>query len=99
MARMDNETAESFRQFEGISRLLPFAPILDFYGSHILIRNGRMAVPGGETAEPAWKSLAGADPGPAQEVVGRVLGQDSGVPAAPFHTFSPLCPPHPVPSY
>jgi len=92
MARMDNETGEAFRQFAGISRLLPSAPILDFYGSHILIRNGRMAVPGGETAEPAWKNLAGADPSSAKDFVARLLAKDDGWLAAYFDTLSRLTP-------
>ena len=92
MARMDSETGESFRQFAGMSRLLPFAPVLDFYGSHIMIRNGRVTVPGGASAEPAWKSLAGADPGSAKDFVARLLAKDDGWLAAYFDTLSRLTP-------
>ncbi len=46
MARMDSETGDAFRQFAGMPKLLAFSPVLDFYGSHILIRNGRVVVPG-----------------------------------------------------
>ncbi len=92
MARMDGETGEAFRQFAGIQRLLPFAPVLDFYGSHILIRHGRVVVPGGVTAEPAWKSLAGADPGSAKDFVARLLAKDDGWLAAYFDTLSRLNP-------
>jgi hypothetical protein len=92
MARMDGETSETFRQFAGIPRLLPFAPVLDFYGSHILIRNGRVAVPGGASSEAAWKSLAGADPGSAKDFVARLLAKDDGWLAAYFDTLSRLTP-------
>ena len=92
MARMDTETDETFRQFAGIPRLLPFAPVLDFYGSHILIRNGKVAVPGGAAAEPAWKSLAGADPESAKDFVARLLAKDDGWLAAYFDTLSRLNP-------
>ena len=92
MARMDGETAEAFRQFAGIQRLLPFAPVLDFYGSHILIRDGRVSVPGGSSAEAAWKSLAGADPGSAKDFVARLLAKDDGWLAAYFDTLSRLTP-------
>jgi len=92
MARMDGETGEAFRQFAGIPRLLPFAPVLDFYGSHILIRNGRVTVPGGASAESAWKSLAGADPGSAKDFVARLLAKDDGWLAAYFDTLSRLTP-------
>ena len=36
---------------------------LDFYGSHICIRRGRVLLPGGSEAESAWEDLAGASPG------------------------------------
>ena len=92
MARMDSETGEAFRQFAGIPRLLPFAPVLDFYGSHISIRSGRVVVPGGAPAESAWKSLAGADPASAKDFVARLLAKDDGWLAAYFDTLSRLTP-------
>ncbi len=92
MARMDTETSASLRQFAGISRLLPFAPVLDFYGSHISIRQGRVVVPGGVAAEPAWKQLAGANPESPKEFVARLLAKDDGWLAAYFDTLSRLTP-------
>ena len=92
MARMDTETSASFRQFAGIPRLLPFAPVLDFYGSHISIRNGRVMVPGGVAAESAWKELAGANPESPKEFVARLLAKDDGWLAAYFDTLSRLTP-------
>ena len=92
MARMDTETSASLRQFAGIPRLLPFAPVLDFYGSHISIRNGRMVVPGGAAAESAWKALAEADPESPKEFVARLLAKDDGWLAAYFDTLSRLTP-------
>ena len=75
MSRMDTETSASLRQFAGISNLLPFASVLDFYSSHISIRNGRIVVPGGAAAEPAWKELAGASPGFAEGIRGASAGE------------------------
>jgi hypothetical protein len=92
MARMDTETSESLRQFDGIQRLLPFASILDFYGSHISIRNGRMVVPGGASAENAWKELTGAAPDSPKDFVARLLAKDDGWLAAYFDTLSRLTP-------
>ena len=92
MARMDSETGDAFRQFAGMQKLLALSPVLDFYGSHILIRNGRVAVPGGVSAEPAWKSLAGADPGSPKDFVARLLAKDDGWLAAYFDTLSRLTP-------
>ena len=48
-------TRRSLRLSPGLPGLLPFAPILDFYGRHISIRSGRVLVPGGTPAEPAWE--------------------------------------------
>jgi hypothetical protein len=92
MARMDTETSASLRQSEGISRLLPFSAILDFYSSHISIRNGRVVVPGGAAAEPAWQELAGASPDSPKEFVARLLAKDDGWLAAYFDTLSRLTP-------
>ena len=92
MARMDTETSTSLRQFAGMPRLLPFASVLDFYGSHISIRNGRMVVPGGAAAESGWKELAGASPESPKEFVARLLAKDDGWLAAYFDTLSRLTP-------
>ena len=86
MARMDTETALAFRQFAGIQKLLPFAPVLDFYGSHISIRNGRVIVPGGAPAESAWKDLAGSSPESPKDFIARLLAKDDGWLAAYFDT-------------
>jgi hypothetical protein len=92
MSRMDTETNASLRQFAGIPNLLPFASVLDFYSSHISIRNGRIVVPGGAAAEPAWKELAGASPDSPKEFVARLLAKDDGWLAAYFDTLSRLTP-------
>ena len=93
MARMDTETGAGLAAIcRNIPSLLPFAPVLDFYGSHISIRNGRMLVPGGPSAEPAWKELAGASPDSPKEFVARLLAKDDGWLAAYFDTLSRLTP-------
>jgi hypothetical protein len=92
MARMDTETSTALQQFAGIPKLLPFAPVLDFYGSHISIRNGRVIVPGGAAAESAWKDLAGAGADSPKEFVARLLAKDDGWLAAYFDTLSRLTP-------
>ncbi len=66
--------------------------MLDFYGSHISIRNGRVMVPGGASAESAWKDLAGASPDSPKEFVARLLAKDDGWLAAYFDTLSRLPP-------
>ena len=63
MSRIDPETVSALRQNPGVAKLIPFAPVVDFYGSQISIRAGRVAVPGGQPADNAWKDLVGARPG------------------------------------
>ena len=92
LSRMDTETSAGLRELVGISNLVPFASVLDFYSSHICIRNGRIVVPGGAAAEPAWKELAGASPDSPKEFVGRLLAKDDGWLAAYFDTLSRLTP-------
>ncbi len=92
MSRMDTETSTGLREFAGMSNLLPFASVLDFYSSHISIRNGHMVVPGGAAAKPAWKELAGASPDSPKEFVARLLAKDDGWLAAYFDTLSRLTP-------
>lgn len=57
LSRMDVQTRAALKQSPGLKKLLPFAAVLDFYGSHIRIRSGRVLVPGGSAAESGWKDL------------------------------------------
>jgi hypothetical protein len=88
MARIDAETRVSLRQSPGLRKLLPFASVLDFYGSHICIRSGRVIVPGGTAAESAWKDLVGANPASPAEFVSKLLAKDKGWLAAYFDALS-----------
>jgi hypothetical protein len=92
LARMDEESSTALKQFAGINGLIPFAPVLDFYGSHISIRDGRVVVPGGAAAESAWKNVAGASPESPREFVARLLAKDDGWLAAYFDTLARLTP-------
>jgi hypothetical protein len=86
--RMDVETRISLQKSPGLPRLLPFAPLLDFYGHHISVRFGRVVVPGGAPSEPAWENLVGASPASPGEFVTRLLAKDEGWLAAYFDTLS-----------
>ena len=88
MARIDNETRAGLRQSPGLQNLVPFGGILDFYGSHICIRSGRVIVPGGASAESDWKELVGASPAAPGEFVGRLVAKDDGWLAAYFDALS-----------
>ncbi len=62
LARMDSETQVALRQTQALKKIVPSAAVLDFYGTHIRIRSGRVLVPGGPAAEAGWKDLVGAAP-------------------------------------
>ena len=88
LTRSDDETRVALHQSVGLGQLLPLASVLDFYGSHICIRSGRVMVPGGAGAESAWKDLVGASPDSPQEFVTRLLAKDNGWLAAYFDALS-----------
>ena len=62
--------------------------MLDFYGSHLYIRQGRVLVPGGRGAEDAWKSLVGASPENPSEFLFALVSKDNGWIAAYFDALS-----------
>ena len=87
-SRLDPETASLLVKSIGISKLLPYAAILDFYGSRIYIRDGRVIVPGGAAAEPAWADLVGASPSSSANFVRKLLARDKGWLCAYFDVLS-----------
>ena len=88
LARMDAETSNSLRQSVGLRRLSRYAAVLDFYGSHLRVRAGRVAVPGGTAAEPGWKTLVGADPGSPTDFITNLVSKDEGWLAAYFDSLA-----------
>ena len=88
MSRVDPQTRLSLRQSPGLERLVPYASVLDFYGPHIVIRNGRVLVPGGSSAEAAWQDLVGANPDAASDFVIKLISKDKGWLAAYFDALS-----------
>ena len=88
LSRMDAETRNALRRSPGLAALLSSAPALDFFGGHITIRAGRVAVPGGTAAEASWKDLVGAAPENPGEFVPRLLTKDRGWLAAYFDALS-----------
>lgn len=88
ISRIDSETRLELEQSVGLKKLLPYAADLDFYGSQICIRRGRIQVPGGATTEAAWKELVGGDPGAPADFVEKLLGRDNGWLAAYYDSFA-----------
>ena len=62
--------------------------MLDFYGSQISIRDGRVVVPGGRASEGAWKDLVGASPEAPADFVTKLLAKDEGWVAVYYDVLS-----------
>jgi hypothetical protein len=91
-AHLDPETQVALQRSPGLKRLVPLAGSLDFYGSYLRIRSGRVVVPGGSGAESAWKELVGSSPQSPAEFVPRLLAKDNGWLAAYFDSLSRIPP-------
>jgi len=92
VSRTDAESRDALRQTVGLSQLLPLAATLDFYGTHISIRGGRVIVPGGTDAKSAWTDLVAASPDSPQEFVPQLLAKDNGWLAAYFDSLARVSP-------
>jgi len=78
LSKLDRETAEELRKAVPITRLKAFAHVLDFFGGMFLIRDGKVAVPGGAKAEPVWAELVGVPPAQGAQFIERLLSRDDG---------------------
>jgi len=85
---IDPETRSGLERDLGLTQLLPFASMLELYGSQISIRSGRVIVPGGDSAESSWKDLVGANPQAPKEFIPQLLKKDKGWLAAYFDALS-----------
>ena len=88
MSRMDAETAQFLWQSLGPKKMILSAAALDFFGSQIAVRSGRVLVPGGPASESAWRDLAGASPRSPADFVSKLLTRDNGWLAAFFDSLS-----------
>ena len=88
LSNTDAETRNFLQRSPGLGRLLPYGPVLDFYGTQLCIRNGRVLVPGGPAAESGWHELANASPRSPGDFVLGLAGTDNGWLAVYFDTLS-----------
>lgn len=88
VSRIDVETGRALQQTIGLSKLVPYAAVLDFYGRSLCITDGRVNVPGGAPAEAAWKDIVGASPDSPGAFVSKLLARDKGWLAAYFDVLS-----------
>jgi hypothetical protein len=88
LANSDAATRNALARAPGLGKLLPYGPVLDFYGTQIRIRGGRVVVPGGSSAEAGWRELVGASPRSPGDFVLALAGTDNGWLAVYFDTLS-----------
>lgn len=88
LSRLDADTRHALWSQVGMDRLARHAAVLDFYGDHICIRDGRVLVPGGPAAEPAWAHLVGASPESPGKFVEKLISKDRGWLATYFDVLS-----------
>jgi hypothetical protein len=88
LSNTDTETRNALQRSPGLGRLLPYGPILDFYGTRIYVRAGRVIVPGGSSAESGWRDLVGASPRSPGDFVLRLVDTDNGWLAVYFDTLA-----------
>jgi hypothetical protein len=87
-SKMDASTQVALLHSPGLSKLLPYGGVLDFYGTQICIQSGRVLVPGGTAAEPAWKELVGASPTSYGDFVFHLVAKDNGWLAAYYDALA-----------
>jgi hypothetical protein len=88
LSQTDRETRLALKRSPGLSRMMAVSAELDFYGTHIAIRSGRVEVPGGPSAAAAWQDLVGASTTSPGQFVVRLLSKDQGWLAAYFDALS-----------
>jgi hypothetical protein len=89
LAKCDAETRVALDHSPGLKRLVPYAAVVDLYGSQITIRSGKVMVPG---AESGWEDLVGASAHSPGQFVTSLLSKDRGWLAAYFDVLSRLDP-------
>jgi hypothetical protein len=88
LSKNDSETSHTLLRSPGLDKLLPYAAVLDFYGSEICIRSGRVIVPGGASTEQGWKELVGVSSDSPGDFVTHLLAKDKGWLAAYFDVLA-----------
>ncbi|MBM3810079.1 MAG: hypothetical protein FJW20_00420 [Acidimicrobiia bacterium] len=88
LSKLDRETAEELRKVVPAQRLRAFAHVLDFFGGMFLIREGKLAVPGGSRSAAAWTELAGVSPDQGAQFIERLLTRDDGWLSSYFDALS-----------
>jgi hypothetical protein len=77
-SKLDPATVEELRKAYPMERWKAFAHVLDFFGSSLELRNGRIVPPGGDRTAKMWAEMVGAPPERGAEFVERLISRDDG---------------------
>ena len=97
LSKLDPSVAEELRKNTTVQKIRAFAHVLDFYGGMLIIRNGKVVVPGGARSEKAWADLAGAGPDRPEAFIERLVAKDDGWLASYFDALSRIDSPASLP--
>ncbi len=89
LAKCDEQTRVALDNSPGLKRLVSFAAVVDLYGSQIIIKSGKVMVPGTENA---WEDLVGVSTNSPGQFVTSLFTKDRGWMAAYFDALSRLNP-------
>ena len=92
LARMEPRTRTLLVGNPGLRRLLPYGPILDFYGAQFCIVDRGVDLPGGTKADSEWQNIVGASPHNPSEFLLRLVARDRGWLAAYYDAVARISP-------
>jgi hypothetical protein len=88
LSKLDPSVAEELRKNTTVQKIRAYAHVLDFYGGMLMIRNGKVVVPGGVRSEKAWADLVGVGPDRPEAFIERLVARDDGWLASYFDALS-----------
>ena len=88
LSKLDPSVAEELRKNTTVQKIRAYAHVLDFYGGMLMIRNGKVLVPGGARSEKAWADLVGVGPDRPEAFIERLVARDDGWLASYFDALS-----------
>jgi hypothetical protein len=90
LSNMERETAEQLSRLFPLGDLIRHVAVLFDFSPSLLVREGRVLVPGGEEAERVWESLVKASPRKPREFLDKLFQRDDGKLFRFYHALSSL---------
>lgn len=78
LSKLDPHTAEEMRKAIPVQRIKAFAHVLDFFGAMLTLKDGKVAVPGGQRSAAVWAELTGAQPDQGVAFLEKLISRDDG---------------------